>query len=275
MPITINGERIEDALFLEEFRHLGGQSIDTTQPGAEHELDRLRHLAERRVLRNVLLRQRAIAAGFTVTPEEVLNERSRQWGTSSASVCTQVMASSIAGHLLIEKYCHWLTRHELRPSRAEVERFYREHREQFRIPEQIEAAHIVCNIERPADEPIARDRIQQAEEQLNRGVAFPKVAERFSDCGGKATLGWIERGTMVEAFDEVVFALKPGQRSPIFQTVFGLHIATVLRRKSAGYESLEELRLNIARHILEERKNRTIAAATEEAYRAATIEGTL
>jgi peptidyl-prolyl cis-trans isomerase C len=274
VAIVVNGELIEDILFLEEFRHLGGQSIDLTHPGAAHELDRIRHLSERRVLRNVLLRQRAIAAGFTVTPEEIIAERDRQWGTSSASVCSQVQAQSIEHQLLIEKYCQWLTRHGPRPSRAEVERFYTEHRENFRTSEQVEAAHIICNIERPEDEPSARDRIAQAEEQLNRGVAFPKVADRFSDCGGKATLGWIERGAMVDEFDDVIFALKPGQRSPIFRTVFGLHIAMVLRRKPAGYQPLEDLRPNIARHLLDERKNRTIAAATEEAYRSAKIEGT-
>ena len=271
MAIVVNGELVQDHLFLEEFRRLGAPGIDPAQPGAAHEIEHLRQRAERRVLRSILLRQRSVAAGFTVTPDEILAERSRLWGTSSASVCTQVMAASIAGNLLIDKYCQWLLRHELRPSRAEVERFYRESRERFRIAEQVEVAHIICNIERPEDEPDARARIQQAEEQLDRGTAFARVAERFSDCGGKAVLGWIERGTMVEEFDAIVFALKPGQRSPIFQTIFGLHIATVLRRKAAGYESLEELRPVLARQILDERKARTIAAAVDEAYRAATI----
>ena len=35
--------------------------------------------------------------------------------------------------------------------------------------------------------------------------------------GGGGDLGSFERGVMVEEFDNVVFAMKPGERSPIFR----------------------------------------------------------
>ena len=80
----------------------------------------------------------------------------------------------------------------------------------------------------------ARRLIEEAETELAQGAPFAEVAEHFSDCkadGGD--LGWFERGAMVDEFDAVVFALQPGQRSGIFRTPFGYHIAE-LREKASG-----------------------------------------
>lgn len=174
--------------------------------------------------------------------------------------------------MLVEKCCQWLSRHEPRPSRAEVEHYYARHRAEHWLPERVKAAHIICNIESPADEDGARAQIEQAEQELAQGVIFARVADRYSDCRGKAILGWVARGEMVSEFEEVVFALTEGGRSGIFRTVFGFHIATVFARKAAGFEPFEDLRAALARRMLEERRKRVIDAATEQAIRDASIE---
>jgi PPIC-type PPIASE domain len=272
MAYLVNGELVRDELLFGEFHHLGGSSIDPTQPGAEHEARLLRQMAEQRILSAVLLRQLAAASGITVSGEEVEIRRRAQWGTSSASVCGPGVYRAIHDNLLIEKYSQWLTRHEMRPSREEVERYYRQHRAEFHQPERIEVAHIICNIDRPGDTAVAQAKMEQAEVELNAGKPFQKVAEKYSDCGGKIPLGWITRGLMVEEFDEVVFTLKRNERSGIFPSRFGLHIATVLNIKPAGYDSLQDVKLSIAKRILEERRQRTIRLAVDEATRCAQIE---
>jgi parvulin-like peptidyl-prolyl isomerase len=51
---------------------------------------------------------------------------------------------------------------------------------------------------------------------------------------------------MVEEFDSVVFAMEPGERSPIFRTPFGFHIAEVRsRRTGGGIAELTEVRETI------------------------------
>lgn len=131
----------------------------------------------------------------------------------------------------------------------EVEQYYLRHRSEFWLPERVQAAHILRHVEFPADEEAARSRIEQAEQELVRGAVFAKVAERFSDCGGRTILGLVARGTMVPEFEEVVFALPDGGRSGIVRTVFGFHIATTSQRKPAGFESLAELRPVLARRM--------------------------
>lgn len=46
-------------------------------------------------------------------------------------------------------------------------------------------------------------------------------------------LGWNRRGNMVPQFDRWMFALPPGQLSPVIETVFGFHIIRVDRVKPA------------------------------------------
>lgn len=83
--------------------------------------------------------------------------------------------------------------------------------------------------------------------ELERGETFAEVAEKLSDCPGKGgDLGWFPRGQMVPEFENVVFALQPGQRSGIFRTALGYHIALTIERKSAGYMDFEEARAQIA-----------------------------
>jgi len=272
MALIVNGEFVEDDRFIRVFRQLGGFEIDPAAKGEQHETARLRQVAEQRVVSQVLLCQMALKAGFDVSAEEVHERRTRQWGTSSASVCGIAVQRELANEVLMEKFCQWLCRHEPRPSRVEVERDYTQHRAEYLLPERVKAAHIVCNIESPADETKARARVEQAEQELVQGAVFAKVADRYSDCGGKTILGWVSRGAMVPEFEEAVFALPKGGRSAIFRTIFGLHIATVLERRAAGIQPLEELRPMLARRIFEERKHRIVEAITEQAIRTSSIE---
>ncbi len=46
---------------------------------------------------------------------------------------------------------------------------------------------------------------------------------------------------MVPAFDEVAFALKPGEISDVVTTQFGYHIIKVTDRKPAGTVPFEEV----------------------------------
>ncbi len=152
-----------------------------------------------------------------------------------------------------------------------MEQFYRANPQQFYQPEKVHAAHIIKNIEAPADEPDARSALISAQLELTSGKPFAKVADRYSDCGGGGLLGWIARGEMVEEFDEVVFSLKKGECSDIFRTVFGLHIATVLGRKAAGVSPFEEIRLSLSRSLFEQKKQAVIQRVLHDAMQRSRI----
>jgi peptidyl-prolyl cis-trans isomerase SurA len=69
--------------------------------------------------------------------------------------------------------------------------------------------------------------------EIRKGGDFEQIAKRESmDPGSKPTggdLGWNRRGAMVPEFERVMFALRPGQISPVVETPFGYHIIRVDR----------------------------------------------
>ncbi len=82
--------------------------------------------------------------------------------------------------------------------------------------------------------------------ELKTGGDFELIAKRESmDPGTKAVggdLGWNRRGSgLVPEFERMMFALRPGDLSPVFETAFGYHIVRVDRVQAAEVK---------ARHIL-------------------------
>ena len=70
---------------------------------------------------------------------------------------------------------------------------------------------------------------------LKKGGDFAEIAKRESmDPGTRqqgGDLGWNRRGAMVKEFEAWMFALAPGQMSPVIETPFGYHIIRVDRVK--------------------------------------------
>ena len=97
----------------------------------------------------------------------------------------------------------------------------------------------------PAAKAAARAKAESLLVEIRKGGDFEQIAKRESmDPGSKEVggdLGWNRRGQMVPEFDRMMFALPPGQVSPIVETAFGYHIIRVDRVQPAEVK---------ARHIL-------------------------
>jgi len=157
-------------------------------------------------------------------------------------------------------------------------KYYNEHKDQFRTPEQVRARHILIrpDLSDPNVDPNqAKAKAKaQAEELLNKikkeGADFATLAKTYSDCpSGKngGDLGYFERGKMVPAFEKAAFALKPGQVSDIVETRFGYHIIRVEDHKQASEMSFEEAKAKILNQ-LEDNKRREIAQQYIESLKA-------
>jgi peptidyl-prolyl cis-trans isomerase SurA len=87
----------------------------------------------------------------------------------------------------------------------------------------------------PAAKAAAKAKADTILNDLKHGADFAEFAKRESmdpgtrELGGD--LGWNRRGNMVREFDAWMFALPPGQLSPVIETVFGYHIIRVDRVK--------------------------------------------
>ena len=141
-----------------------------------------------------------------------------------------------------------------RPTRKEIDLYYKTHRSQFFAPERVHVLQIVKNVELSSDRISAELAISDALLRLQAGEAFPKVADELSDCPGNGgDLGWFPRGVMVEEFDNVVFELTPAELSGVFETRFGFHIVRMIEKRGPGLAPLSEVYDLIADTIYENR----------------------
>src|SRR5215207_4724961 len=91
----------------------------------------------------------------------------------------------------------------------------------------------------------ARAKAESLLVEIRKGGDFEQIAKRESmdpsskELGGD--LGWNRRGAMVPPFERWMFALAPGQTSPVVETTFGYHIIRVDRVQPGEVK---------ARHIL-------------------------
>jgi peptidyl-prolyl cis-trans isomerase SurA len=140
---------------------------------------------------------------------------------------------------LVQKYQSQGKMVRVAVSDADVNEAYE--REKATFPKRPPAVTFRQLVIAPQATPQALDRAKVKAESLlaeiRRGSDFAQVARRESqdsltrDLGGD--LGWNRRGELVPEFEQMMFALAPGQVSPLVLTPYGYHIIKVERTKPA------------------------------------------
>ncbi len=130
---------------------------------------------------------------------------------------------------------------------TEVRDFYENFRDSIPDqPESIKLGHILLEI-RPSRSTLdsLKKRAEMVLDLAKRGEDFASLASRYSDdlatakTGGD--LGFFSKGSMIEKFEKVAFALNPGEISDLVETEFGYHIIRVDEKKDDAVH---------ARHVL-------------------------
>lgn len=121
--------------------------------------------------------------------------------------------------------------------------------ERYAGRERRRAAHILV---RPGDDArAAEERIKALRARIVGGEDFAAVATEASEDPGSArvggSLGWVERGIMVPAFEQALFAMEEGALSEPVRTEFGWHLIRLEAVEQLGGASFEEAREELQR----------------------------
>ena len=128
-----------------------------------------------------------------------------------------------------------------------LQRYYRDHVDQFRLPDRIQARHILTR---------TREEAENALRELQGGRNFDQIASKVNIDATKSSggdLGIVPRGIMVKPFEDALFSLDEGETSAIVRTGFGYHIIRAEKIHRGELRSFESVKADIKTRLIDTR----------------------
>jgi peptidyl-prolyl cis-trans isomerase D len=150
-------------------------------------------------------------------------------------------------------------------SPQDLQGFYDQHREDYRVPEQVSVSHILIKTPLPGPDgkvdskgvEEARKKAEGILKQLKAGGNFAELAKKDSEDPGSGknggSLGFIGRGRTVPEFEKAAFSLPKGSISDLVQSSYGFHIIRVDDKQAAHLKTLDEVKDQIEGSIREQK----------------------
>ena len=176
----------------------------------------------------------------------------------AAGMTLDELKKQIHENVLIHETLEADAYHDLQPTDQEIEDFYMKNRDKFSVPEKLRASRVLIMVDQnatPADKAAKKKEIDKAHARVVKGEDFSKVASEVSEDqyskpkGGD--IGYFQKGENEGDFDDVAFATKPGDVSPVFETPMGFEFLKVTDVHPGGDISVAQARDSIAKYLEE------------------------
>ena len=154
----------------------------------------------------------------------------------------------------------------------EVKAQYAANIKRYTQDEQRQAAHILIAVKpdaADADKAVAKKKAEDLAAQAKASPAkFADLAKKYSEDPGSAAqggdLGSNSRGVMVKAFDDAVFAMKPGEIVGPVQSEFGWHVIRLQGVTPAKTLAFDEAKAQIETDLKRQKVSQKFAAAADQ-----------
>lgn len=137
---------------------------------------------------------------------------------------------------------------------AEIESYYKEHKNDFYQPIQYHARQIVVDNKELANKIL---------ERIKKGEDFGKLAEEFSlspDRKRGGDLGFFNANSFPPIFAEICEKLKPGETSGVVASDYGFQIFELVEKRDARQRTLEDSKAEIEALLKEKHLERSFDA---------------
>lgn len=285
MALKVNGEEIQETWIQEEADRLRPhyQSVFSDQTPEEQEAQLLQWSKEN-VIERVLLQQHAkndarpVAAELIdkAYAELVEQEGGEDTFLKNANLTRDdvpQIKADLELQIRLDRLMSDLTGKVEPPSEDEARKYYQQNKSEFITSEHVHAAHIVVDVDENTSEKEAHEKILAAQKELQDGKNFEELANTYSSCPGDGVdLGFFPRGQMVQSFEDVVFAMKPGEISDVIRTEFGYHIAKVYEKRPPRAVLFDRVKEQILQHLYDEKRNKAVEDFVDQLREQAVIE---
>ncbi|MFH1156512.1 MAG: SurA N-terminal domain-containing protein [Pseudomonadota bacterium] len=155
-------------------------------------------------------------------------------------------------------------------SEERLKEYYDANINRFKVPEKVEARHILIKVAPDAPEDVVAAKLQEAEKivkLVKDGKDFSELAKEYSQDSSKDSggyLGFFGRNAMVKPFEDKAFSMAPGTISEPVRTDFGWHIIKVESRIEPSVTTFEMAKKDISTTLeKDELKNYAYFAASK------------
>ncbi len=154
----------------------------------------------------------------------------------------------------------------------DLQKYYSENASRYTAAEERRARHILITADKDAAPDVKQKAKARAEallaEARKNPAGFADLAKKNSDDPGSAGQGgdldFFGRGAMVKPFEDVVFAMKPGEISNLVESDFGFHVIKLEATRGGEKKPFEAVRAGIEDEVRQQLASRRWAEAAEQ-----------
>ncbi len=154
----------------------------------------------------------------------------------------------------------------------EARRYYDSRKDAFKIPKQVRVREILIKAG-PQDTPDQLEaKKKNAEEILEKAKKtkdFGSLAKQYSEAESASKggdLGWVQRGTLGEQVESILFSMKAGDLSGVLAARDGFHILKVEEVKEEKQKSFEEVKDQIVQTLKSEKAKAEASRKADDAF---------
>jgi peptidyl-prolyl cis-trans isomerase SurA len=242
-----------------------------------------------RMIDDLLLRQEAKRLGITVRDEEVNLTIQDNLKRRKISI-EDLQQALIKEGSSYERYREStrsdlikmrIMQREIRPrvsvTNEEIGAFYQEHRDEYEGKLRVRLQMIAISAPNPSSPDVKEEQRVKAQAILQRiraGEPFEMLANEFATGPARTggDIGYVEKGSISPAIEEVAFGLKPGEISDVIETPQGFYIIRALDRRGGGSLTVKATREDVEERIYRDKMEKKFAEWTVEKRHKAHIE---
>jgi peptidyl-prolyl cis-trans isomerase SurA len=230
-----------------------------------------KHKALDQMIDGKLVQQQAVELKLSVTPDEVdravqqvkeqnhLDDATFRQALSQQGFTMEGYRKTLKRQILEMKVVNTAVRSRVTVSDDEVKTYYKQNEKLVEGDRQSHLRQILVAVPAGAsDADVAtKKRVADKVVELARGgTSFTELAKQYSDDEGTKSsggdLGWVGKGVLVDALDEAMAAMEPGDvRGPI-RTERGWVILQMVERKSGDVKPYEEIKEQLRKQLYDQ-----------------------
>ena len=157
-------------------------------------------------------------------------------------------------------------------SSDEIKRYYNSKKDTYKIPKQVRVRDILIKAGSQDTSDQLEAKKKKAEEILEKAKKtkdFGSLAKQYSEAenalkGGD--IGWIQKGTLGEQIESILFSMKAGDLSGVLAARDGFHILKIEEVKEEKQKSFEEVKDQILQALKKEKAKAEASRKAEDAF---------